>query len=133
MKESNSYLASDVEIEGKITCSGPVRVDGVCRGTIEGEENVTLGTSAQIYGTVQSESLVINGQVEGDLIATGTIAILSEGKIRGKIFTPAGGVTIAKGGNFEGQFSTALPSKLVQLEGEKKGDAKNEEVKKLEK
>ena len=105
MKETNSYLAADVDIEGTITCSGPVRVDGTCRGVIEGSENVTIGTSAQIYGTVRAESVVVNGKIEGSLISTGKLAVLSEGNILGKIFTPAGGITIAKGGNFSGEFA----------------------------
>ena len=104
MKEMYSYLASDVEIEGKVTCNGPVRVDGSCQGTIESKDSVTIGISGQISGTVRAESMVINGQVDGDLITSRSVAILSDGNIYGKIFTPAGCVTITKGGNFRGHF-----------------------------
>lgn len=116
MKDTSSYLASDVEVDGKITCSGPVRIDGKCQGIVEGKESVTIGTSAQIQGTVHAQSLVINGQMEGELITTGTLAILSEGKIKGKIFTPPGGVTVAKGGNFEGNFCTMPVAELPKLD-----------------
>ncbi len=106
MKDAPSYLSADVEIEGKVSCDGPVRLDGTCRGSIDGKDRVTIGTSAKIYGTVRAQTLVINGQIEGDLITSGTVAILSQGNIEGKIFTRAGGLSIAQGGIFQGELHT---------------------------
>jgi len=116
MKEIHSYLGSDVEIEGKVICDGPVRVDGACQGVIDGKGSVTVGISGQISGTLRAESMVINGQVNGDLITSGTVAVLSEGNIVGKIFTPAGQVTITKGGNFKGSFYTGQLPELPSVE-----------------
>lgn len=106
MKEPLSYLGPDVEIEGKVSSEGPIRIDGTCRGTIDGKDSITVGTSAQIYGAIRAQTLVVNGQIEGDLITSGTVAILSQGDIMGKIFTPAGRLSIAQGGVFQGGLRT---------------------------
>ena len=116
MKDSVNYLGPDVEIEGKISCEGPIRIDGTCRGIIDGQDSVTVGTSAQIHGAVRAQSLVINGRVEGDLITSGTIAILPKGDIEGKIFTPAGGLSISQGGIFQGGLRTDHQPDLPELE-----------------
>jgi len=106
MKDALSYLSSDVEIEGTVSCEGSIRIDGTFRGNIDGKDRVTIGTSAQVYGTVRAQTLVINGQIEGDLITSGTVAILAQGDIEGNIFTRAGGLSIAQGGIFQGELHT---------------------------
>ncbi|MBF0280300.1 MAG: polymer-forming cytoskeletal protein [SAR324 cluster bacterium] len=116
MKDSLSYLGPDVEIEGKVSCDGPIRIDGTFRGIIDGQDSVTVGTSAQIFGTVRAQTLVINGQIEGDLITSGTVAILSQGDIEGKIFSPAGGLSIALGGIFQGGLRTNHMPDLPKIE-----------------
>ncbi len=116
MKEPFSYFAPDVEIEGKIVSEGPVRFDGICWGTIEGKARVIIGTSAQIYGEIQAQSMIINGIIEGDLTSSQSIAILSQGKIVGEITAPPGGISISKGGNFQGALRSHSTSELPKLE-----------------
>lgn len=115
MKETLSYLGPDVEIEGTIRCADAIRIDGSFWGNIEGKDKITLGISAKIHGTVRAETLIINGKVEGELITSGTIAVLPQGNIKGKIFNPAGGLTIAEGGVFQGDLAID-PQELSPLE-----------------
>ncbi|MBF0288491.1 MAG: polymer-forming cytoskeletal protein [SAR324 cluster bacterium] len=114
MKEPVSYLAPDVEIEGTIVSEEPVRFDGMCRGSIAGKSLIIIGTSAKIYGLVQAQSMIINGIIEGDLILSQSVTILSHGKIVGKIVTPPGGISMAKGGNFRGNMQARSISDLTK-------------------
>lgn len=116
MKKPLSYLGPDVEIEGTISCEGPVRIDGVCWGTIDSTDSLTVGTDAEIHGTVRAQTLVINGQIEGDLITSDSVAILSQGDIKGKIFVPSGGLSIAQGGVFQGDLNLDQLPELPPLE-----------------
>ena len=105
MKETLSYLGPDVEIEGTIRCADAIRIDGTFWGSIEGKDKITVGISAKVHGTLRAQTLVVNGKVEGDLITSGTIAVLPQGNIKGKIFNPAGGLSIAEGGIFQGELA----------------------------
>ncbi len=117
MKENLSYVASDVEIEGTILCEGPIRIDGNLKGSIEGKNSVTVGTPAQIKGPIRAHTMVINGDVQGDLVSSDKVSILANGRIKGEVYTPPGGVSIARGGFLEGGFhpepSSPKPKKDV--------------------
>ena len=113
MKVISSYLASDVHIQGKITCNGPARIDGTCHGIIEGRHEITIGTSAHIHGKINSKSIIVNGQIEGDLAADKTITLLSDGEVTGKFYAPSGGISIYKGGKLEGSFHLGTPPDFI--------------------
>jgi len=116
MKVISSYLASDVEIEGEITCKGPARIDGTCHGTVRGNEEITIGTTAHIHGQINAKSIVVNGSVEGDMTATSKITLLSAGYVKGKIYTPSGCIAIHKGGILEGSFHIIAKPEASQHE-----------------
>ncbi len=116
MKEPLNYIAPDVEFEGKIDCEGSIRIDGTCRGVIDSKDSITIGNSARVFGTVRAQNLIVNGRVEGDLITNGRIALLSEGEIKGKIFTPPGCLFVARGGVFQGGLRTEKPPELPSPE-----------------
>jgi len=109
MKMISSYIAADVKIEGKITCQGSARIDGLCEGVVESKDEVIIGTYGKIQGAVYAESMMVNGHIEGDAICTGKVAILEEGTIVGDLHTPAGCISIIKGGSLEGKFHIAPP------------------------
>ena len=116
MKDTINYIGPDVEFEGKIHCEGSIRIEGMCRGVIESNDSITIGNSARIFGTVRGQNLIVNGRVEGDLITPGRVAVLSEGEIAGKIFTPPGCLFIARGGVFQGGLRTEKPPELPSPE-----------------
>ncbi|MBF0349501.1 MAG: polymer-forming cytoskeletal protein [SAR324 cluster bacterium] len=104
MKVISSYIASDVHIEGTITCNGSARIDGNCRGTILGKNEITIGTMADIDGKINARSIVINGKIKGDLVAESTITLLSEAEVVGNFYSPPGGISIFQGGKLDGSF-----------------------------
>ena len=110
MKVISSYLAPDVTIEGKITCAGPARIDGFCQGVITGDQEITIGTQASVRGKVTAKSIVVNGRIQGDLAAHQSITLLSNGDVKGNLYTPPGGINIHKGGNLEGSFHIGTPT-----------------------
>jgi cytoskeletal protein CcmA (bactofilin family) len=125
MKVISSYLAFDVEVEGEIFCNGPARIDGTCHGMVHGTEEIMIGTSAHIQGKIRAQSIVVNGSVEGDLSASNKITLLSSGYVKGKFYTPSGGVSIHKGGMLEGSFHIVAPKAALAQEKKKVSSVKS--------
>ena len=116
IKEPINYIGPDVEFEGKIHSEGPIRIEGICHGVIDGNDSITIGNSARVFGTVRGPNLIVNGRMEVDLITQGRLAVLSEGQIAGKIFTPPGRLFITRGGIFQGRIRTEIPPELPSME-----------------
>ncbi len=66
-----SVISSDLKVVGNLESTGDIEIDGSVEGDIK-SRSVTVGASANIKGTVDSESMVIHGtvsgQVRGDLV-----------------------------------------------------------------
>lgn len=108
MKMEMSYIAPDVQIEGRVFCSGALRVDGNVDGALEGEASITCGTSSQVRGTIHAATVIVNGRVEGEIVANAKLSILAQGRVNGDVYIATGGISISKGGDLNGRF---LPNK----------------------
>lgn len=104
MKQSLNYIGFGTQIEGSIKTKDSLKLDGIFRGEIKSTNEIIIGSTAKITGTVDADNIVVNGEVKGKLISPGKIAILSQGKIDGDIYLSKGGLSVAKGGVFEGSF-----------------------------
>jgi len=66
VSRDRSLLGADLRVNGDITSDGEVYVLGVLTGTLRAR-NLTLGKGGTIEGTVEAESVVINGNLSGSL------------------------------------------------------------------
>src|SRR5436190_584004 len=67
MKES--FISSDLVIEGKIEGSGHVRIAGRFKGDVHVQGNVTIEQGAQITGEVKADMVIVGGEVTGNISA----------------------------------------------------------------
>ena len=109
MKETLSYLSPDLEIEGTITCKGPIRIDAQVQGKIEAMQQVNIGTPAVIHGPIQASNLIVDGTITGDLHISENIAVLSKAHIEGNIYTSTGKLSVVKGCYLKGKLEVGRP------------------------
>ncbi len=57
-KDEVTIIGAGVILEGKITCKGNIRVDGVVNGDINANGSVAVGENGEINGEINAE--VIN-------------------------------------------------------------------------
>jgi len=100
MEEISAFLGKETVFQGKMTFEGVFRLDGKFEGEIFESGTLIVGETAIVKGKVDVNTLVINGQVEGEVYARGRVEIHAMGKFHGDLFTPI--ITIAEGGLFEG-------------------------------
>ncbi len=80
-------VAAEASWEGKLASSGDVRVEGNLRGEIETEATLYVAAKARIEGTIQARSMILAGEVEGQVICSERLEILPGGIARGEVET----------------------------------------------
>jgi cytoskeletal protein CcmA (bactofilin family) len=105
--EISAFLGKETVFEGKMTFQGVFRLDGKFQGEIFESGTLIVGETAVIKGKVGVQTIVILGQVEGDVCAKSRVEIHSTGKLYGTLFTPV--LTVNEGGIFDGQCKMEGP------------------------
>lgn len=101
-----SVIGADLAIVGqKITlvCQGALVVAGEVSGDIHGDD-VTVGETGKVHGTVSARNLTIHGEVDGELRGE-TVALHSSARINGDIVQK--NLVIAEGARFDGRVRSA--------------------------
>ncbi len=96
-----SLIASDLTIEGKIEGSGHVRIAGRFHGDVHVQGNLTIEAGAKLVGGVRASTVVIGGELEGNITAASRVELLSTGVLNGDL--KAGSLTVAAGSRMRGQ------------------------------
>ncbi len=100
INDVHTVLGPESTFEGKLAFDGTVRIDGKFKGEIQTDNILVVGQGARVEATVTVGSIIINGEVHGDIHAKQSVEIHAPGKVRGNISTPQ--LMIAKGVVFEG-------------------------------
>jgi len=98
--EISAFLGKETVFQGKMTFQGVFRLDGKFEGEIFESGTLIVGETAAIKGKVGVHTLVILGQVDGDVHAMSRVEIHSNGKLCGNLFTPV--LVINEGGLLDG-------------------------------
>lgn len=96
----NALLGRGSEFEGKLTFEGTVRIDGIFSGQIFTEDILIVGEGAVIRAEIEVGTIIINGEVLGNVRAKNAVEIHAPGRLKGNIITP--NLQIDRGVIFEG-------------------------------
>ena len=104
MKLVKGYLGPDFQMEGNLSSSDSIRIDGTYIGMVSSEHSVTVGALGKVKGQIEAPLIQIDGCVEGNLKATRLLEVLKNAQIEGDIYTPSGGLKFMIGGAFKGNL-----------------------------
>ena len=96
-----SVIASDITIEGKIEGTGHVRLAGRFKGDVHIQGDLTVDAGAKLTGGVRANSVVVGGEVEGNIESASRVELLSTGILNGDL--KAGTLTVAAGSRMRGR------------------------------
>lgn len=114
-------IGKSVVIKGELNGSEDLTIEGQVEGKIELRQNVlTIGANGKIKAQVFAKSVIILGEVTGNVTATEKVDIRDNGSVDGDIASPR--VAIAEGAHFRGSID-------MQRTGAKPGEQKGEAAK----
>ncbi len=94
-------IGKSVVIKGELTGSEDLTVEGQVEGTIQLRDHVlTIGPNGKIRAQVFAKSVIVLGEVNGNVTATEKVDIRDNGSVDGDIVSPR--VAIAEGAHFRG-------------------------------
>ncbi len=96
----HTILGKESEFEGKLSFEGTVRIDGKFTGEIFTKDKLVIGEGAVVSAEMEVDSVVISGEVKGNINAKSRVEINSPGKLYGNIQAPI--LIIEEGVIFEG-------------------------------
>ena len=101
--EKTVNIGKSVIIKGELNGSEDLTIEGAVEGKIELRQNIlTIGPNGKIKAQVFAKSVVILGEVTGNVTATEKVDIRDNGSVDGDIAAPR--VAIAEGAHFRGSI-----------------------------
>ena len=114
-------IGKSVVIKGELSGSEDLTIEGTVEGKIELRQNVlTIGPNAKIKAQVFAKSVIVQGEVHGNITATEKVDLRESGSMDGDVVSPR--VAISEGAHFRGSID-------MQKAGAKAGDTKPADAK----
>ena len=82
-----TVISKGVKIEGKLSCSGNIRLDGEVQGDISSEGVVIIGENGKVNGQINADSITIGGRVAGTVRAKDKVVLEAKANLKGDIIT----------------------------------------------
>src|SRR3954466_2831026 len=101
-----AWVGKGLLIQGKITSTENLTIDGRVEGTIElGDHDLTIGTGASVQADLVARTIVVSGAVTGNVLASVKVDLRATASVTGDISTPA--LVIADGAVVTGAVDAA--------------------------
>ncbi len=110
-----SMIASGLTIEGKIEGSGHVRIAGRFKGDVHVQGDLTIETGAKVTGGVRAATVIIAGELEGNIEGANRVELLESGVLNGDL--KASSLTVAAGSRMRGQVEFGWEDKPAKATG----------------
>jgi cytoskeletal protein CcmA (bactofilin family) len=100
-EKETTVIGSDTHITGEMTFKRNARIVGSFEGKVKGEGDLNVAENAICKAEVESNSITVDGRVEGNLVARDKLQLNAKGVIKGDIV--AGKMVMTEGASFFGQ------------------------------
>lgn len=102
LKDLN-LIGAGTTVEGKIRTQGNIRIDGKLTGEINATENLSVGVTGVIEGTISGKNIIVGGKVRGNITATEKLVMEGKAVVRGDV--RASKLVVDEGALFDGRIS----------------------------
>ncbi len=101
---SLSIIGADMRIEGLITATGVLKIEGVVVGDVASEGQVLVSAGGVVDGNLRAPEIIVSGKVHGSIFATARAELHATSVILGDITSPR--LTVHEGGQLNGRLQT---------------------------
>jgi cytoskeletal protein CcmA (bactofilin family) len=98
---AESIIAAELTIEGKIDGAGQVRLAGRFKGDVNIKGDLTIEHGAKLTGSVRADSVIVAGEIDGNVEGASHLELLATGVINGDV--NVGTMVVASGARMRGR------------------------------
>lgn len=98
---SNNSIGSGTVLEGNLTTTGNLRVDGKIIGDVRTDAKMVQGDTSMIQGNIKAQSADIGGKIKGKVVIEDVLVLEPNCVIKGDIVTNR--LIVESGAKFNGQ------------------------------
>jgi cytoskeletal protein CcmA (bactofilin family) len=94
-------IGQSIHIKGELTGNEDLTIEGKVEGKINlKDHNLTIGANGRITAEIQAKTVMVVGEVVGNIVADDKVEVAASGTMRGDISAPR--VVLADGAKFKG-------------------------------
>ena len=105
-RERAGVIGAGLVLMGRLRGEGDMRVEGVLEGEIDLDGDVSLGATSNVVAPVRGRSVVIEGELVGDVTAERDLTVCAGGRVRGDV--RAARLAIDDGASIDGMLDMAF-------------------------
>jgi len=95
-----TFLGPKITIDGTVTGSEPVLIEGNVKGAINLSGDLRIGTQARVEAKVHARNVTVEGRLNGDVSADDRVELVAGSTVDGNIKAPK--IVVAEGARFRG-------------------------------
>ena len=95
-----TIIGRDAKVKGELSFDASAKILGTFEGKIIAKGEVVIGETATCRATVEASNVIIDGPLEGDVIARDRLQLTAKAKVKGDI--TAGSLSVVEGASFVG-------------------------------
>lgn len=99
-REGMTLIGEEAFFHGALAVKGSLRVEGAFEGDISDAVDVEIGAHGRVQGNIAAETVVVAGEVVGNVVASRSVELLSSSRLTGDIRTQK--LRIDEGASFDG-------------------------------
>lgn len=112
-----TILTNGCHFSGKLYCKGSTRIGGRIEGEIVSEGLLILEEEAIVQADIRADEIVVQGKVEGTVVAHSRVELSATCSFSGDIATPS--LVIEEGARFNGRSSMETDAVVATKSGRK--------------
>jgi len=84
-----AWIGGSILVRGDVVSSEDLVIDGQVQGTIElGDHSLTIGAGASVVADLVAKTILISGEVKGDVVGSESVELKSSARVEGDINAP---------------------------------------------
>jgi len=100
--ERASILGPTLYFKGDLSAEEDLLIQGRVEGSIHHTQRLTVGPQGTVKANIHAQTIIVEGTVDGDLLAEKSVTVKDSAKVCGNILSPT--VSILEGASFSGSI-----------------------------
>jgi cytoskeletal protein CcmA (bactofilin family) len=108
-----AVIGASIHVDGTMRGEEDLLIEGRVKGTVELKKNsVTIGAKGEVAADIYAHTIVVEGRMEGQLVAAERVVIRKSAQVSGSIVAPR--VSLEDGARFNGSIDMDPETDLLK-------------------